>query len=468
MAQGQVSHTSSRARRMGWVALAGGISVGAALGLQFISSDSTDPRAEPMAGSTSSGAQIDVLHNPPLLFAPGEEVELRYRVVCPPPPDPTTDLCEPTGVVHLTSVDGQQMSLRLQPGGPTREDELYAAVPASVTAAGPFTYWAQLRDIGSGATAQLPAAGSDAPMTASPVIEPVVVELGKTDFSHQVDGQVVASGGWGSGPREFGRDEIGMGPTSFDVAPDGSIWILDHFNARLAVFESPTSRRNVKVNVAGDNPYIAIEPDGTIDVLYPSRPLYGSGTQVHRFHPVGGQPFQRIRIAGDGASRIQPLGDDVYAHGYDEQWMPVIVDDQGLTKAQQRQAAAPGQPVPGGRRVTVKLVDESEMRVSLLSGKATLGSWVVHSDTWLGAIHMAEPLGKDLIVVVTQWTNTDRQYRILRLTAQGVALNLDVPDGRYAEMAAYSVFRLAGHYVYQALPTPDAYSIVRYDVRASG
>src|SRR5437762_569523 len=108
-----------------------------------------------------------------------------------------------------------------------------------------------------------------------------LVRLGKHEFGRLAQPEAVVA--------RAGADEVGFedlqegpsnGPWSFDVAPDGSVWLLDQFNSRLLQWEQgrpdqpartvPLPKKLVRIAVD-----IAAASDGTIYVSYqPPEGLY--------------------------------------------------------------------------------------------------------------------------------------------------------------------------------------------------
>src|SRR5205823_813851 len=101
-----------------------------------------------------------------------------------------------------------------------------------------FDYHALIDD-GLGRTASLPAGADDAPQHVWTVSSSAVVALGPAAFGRtRAPDAIVARAGWGKGDRELGlsagREQARIGPSAFDVAPDGSVVVLDQVNQRLA------------------------------------------------------------------------------------------------------------------------------------------------------------------------------------------------------------------------------------------
>ncbi len=94
-----------------------------------------------------------------------------------------------------------------------------------------------------------------------------------------------------------GADGLAYGPWSFDVAQDGSIWLLDEINHRLLVWQPgrpghPAGKVALPVDPLERVADFAVAPDGTIYATYV--PPTGAWTEDHgavRAHPQRSGPL---------------------------------------------------------------------------------------------------------------------------------------------------------------------------------
>jgi hypothetical protein len=103
------------------------------------------------------------------------------------------------------------------------------------------------------------------------VDRPLTVPLGTHRFGHPRPPDAIVAH---AGPDQIGFDEIvqegvGIGPQSFDIARDGSVWLLDGVNGRLLVWrpgrpDRPARTVRVPRLVFGD---FTLAPDGTIYLI---------------------------------------------------------------------------------------------------------------------------------------------------------------------------------------------------------
>ncbi len=225
------------------------------------------------SGLAPAAPGLDAVHVPPVLTRPGEAITLRYAIVCPPRDDGQP--CDGSGSVYARA--GQSGSFRrlaLSRGDDSGEGRYFVDLPREIAAAPEgFSYYAVLRDDASRATVTIPAGGETAPQRSFPLRAATEVALGRHTFGRDraPDERIVAAP-WGAGVGEAGlrgsRDLGYSGPSSFDVAPDGTVAVLDQVNARVERW-SHLGVRATDVEVSGGLADFALEPGGTMDVLEP-------------------------------------------------------------------------------------------------------------------------------------------------------------------------------------------------------
>jgi hypothetical protein len=271
------------------------------------------------------------------------------------------------------------------------------------------------------------------------------VALGAHEFGHLAAPEAIVAD---AGPLAVGFENpdegSANGPWSFDVARDGSIWLLDQFNDRLLMWEPGRPDQPARtvplpqdvVQIAAD---VAVGPDGTIFISYvPSSPpdrrdrlrvlaltatgdvLWTTPTDIEAFNT-------ELRTGPDGA---------LYWHAGD--WTPVTtVDGRPLSLAEQRRRATSLQPMPGGLGLDLKERSEREWQFTLRDDTGqVVQAWDVTSETDLGGI-FATPslLGGDLVVAFGVFqTQPDArglsERLIVRLDREGGTQERFALDGR--------------------------------------
>jgi hypothetical protein len=413
----------------------------------------------------------DAVHVPPVLTRPGEPVTLRYAIVCAPRED--GEPCDGSGSVYVRAgQSGPFQQLTLTRGEDSSEGRYFVDLPRELASSrAGFSYYAVLRDGRSGATTTVPAGGDAAPQRSLPLRNAAEVSLGVHGFGRNraPDERVVAAR-WGSGVGEAGvagSRELGfIGPSSFDVAADGTVAVLDQVNARVQRW----SRAGVKatnVEVSGGLADFALQPGGTMDVLEPPS----------RMNPA---PVLRS-FRGDGALRwAQRLSDRTWAklaagpagpvvqQQPSEQWLPVAEQGSALGRAAQAGHGRTGRPFANGCEVVVERVGTDELRLAELAGDAVVRSWRIMSETPLGEVQLAEPHGNHLVVVTKTYTDDRSEYEVLVLDRSGVVNSFAVESLEWAESAPLARFRLANSSsLYRLGSTRAGLFVDRFDVEVS-
>jgi hypothetical protein len=274
-----------------------------------------------------------------------------------------------------------------------------------------------------------PAAAS---MVGSPSDQDIVVQLGVHKFGdlREADATVAIAGqddvGFYESPNGEGDS---YGPASFEVAPDGAIWLLDSINYRLLVWQPGRSNESARVPLPLGIADFALGLDGTIYATYPDPESETKTLGLAALSPTGEllwtaptiiEIFNAELLAGpDGA---------IYAFGADESraWTPLTTPDgRVLAIDKQRKGTTPYQPLAGGQRLTREYVSPTEQRFTL-SDKAgrPVHTWLVASDTEIASnFTVAGLVDGDLVVALDVLELTEKaylwEYLVLRLSPTG-------------------------------------------------
>jgi hypothetical protein len=387
----------------------------------------------------------DVLHTPPLLVQQGEPTELRFDAVCQS--NPFGAPCELSGTVFVRN--GEEEAYQRVSLVPAGETTLAATV--NVPQQGLSYYAVVESDAGDSFT--VPAAGAAAPHHAWSVPALTWVDLGAHVFggASKADGRVM-SAPWGSGPGQLGlitgKELVRIGPSAFDVSPDGTVVVLDQVNDRLAFYRGATALpRHAAIAFDGAEGDVAIGPDGDVYVLD-----HGAVAVVRRYEPSGAIAGT-AGIHGSGADMLRAAPEGAVLHAYPgDVW-------QSLGTAGSRAA----RPARGGVEVVVHGTQD-EARFALVRGDRVLRAWRVTSDTTLGEIQLAEPFRGGMLVVLRVWTETKSEFVALVLSPAGLSASFSIDASEWAESAALGRFRLEGETLYQLRSTPSAAEIVTFDL----
>lgn len=414
--------------------------------------------------------RIDAAHVPPLLTLPGEPVTLRYAIVCHPREDGLP--CDGSGVVHVRAgQNGPFRAFALERGSDSAGGRYFVTLPPSIaeSTAG-FSYYAILRDEASGAEITVPSGGAVAPQRSLSLREAVAVHLGSHAFgrTRAPDARVVDAP-WGSGTREAGlagSRELGfVGPSAFDVGPDGTVTLLDQVNRRLQHW-SRGRVSQTRVEVSGGLADLEVEPDGTANVLEP--PERVEPEPVLRSFDRDGRLRSAQRLSDRTWAKLVagPEG-PVVLQEPSEQWMPLAANGAALDETTQAKRGRAGKPAGRGREAVVERTGEGELRVADVRGNTVLGAWQVTSATPLGEIQLAEAIGDRLVVVVKVYTDADGEYVALVLDRSGAVQRLSIAADEWAEGAPLARFRLSGRSLYHLGSTPLRAFVDRFDLEVA-
>jgi hypothetical protein len=275
---------------------------------------------------------------------------------------------------------------------------------------------------------------------ATSAADPLPVPLGTHTFGHlRTPEAIVAKAGpnqvgWESPPP--GADGLSFGPWSFDVARDGSIWLLDQVNSRLLVWQPGRPDRPARTVPLPFSPAVdlALGRDGTIYInsTPAAQPCY-----LYALTPTGQARWKTLLPEQHAMGRLQVVDGIVYHHF--ESWTPMTdTGGQPLPAAEQSRLASPHQPLLGGLRLSQTLATPPyEERLSVIDKAGhTVRAWRITSKTELGSVaDKATLIHDDLVVVldVDQQTKTKFLWEnlVLRLPPTGgtsVRFAIQPPD----------------------------------------
>ena len=344
-------------------------------------------------------------------------------------------------------------------------DALVARVPGKLVAASKLFYYAVLRDPTSGGSVTVPAGGAGSPQRVWVVDRLLDVPLGAHRFGHvRAPDAIVAR----AGPEDVGflccsDPPGGDGPSSFDVARDGSIWLLDRLNHRLLAWRPGRPTRPVRAVRLPRNLNVsdfALGPDGTIYARAGDTADLGRGNKNHLYAltPAGRVRWKAPTTVGVGTAPLQigPDGALYWAQacgvscapfgGSSSSWTPLTTPaGRPLSLAERRRLTSPFQPLPGG----LKLVSELSYTVARFAlvdqADEVVRVWRVTSRTRLGPMRAAPALvGGDLVLPLDVSRGPRWERLILRLapaggTRQRFALDADPVVGEVNPFAALRV-----------------------------
>jgi hypothetical protein len=295
-------------RRLVVAGLAAGVAIGAAVG------------ATSLIGASSEGSIVArpvVLHVARVLADPGEDLELTAGLYCP---GAGPQACEAASAAAHVLSSGSGWT---EVAGRTEGNGFRFEIPGSLVDADGFSYWLEFAVEGAAAV-RFPDGGAATPfrvVTTSGLPE-VSWAGGFSWTAFRGSDGVVARLTYGDGAGQVGRiggigDEQPLGPSSFDVAPDGSIHVADWVHGRVLVL-SPRGRYRRAVSLPVRRPVdIGVGAGGELAVT-----TLGLGATAFEIG-ADGRVIGRYRVETGVAERIAltPGGPHVWIGP--GQWAPV-------------------------------------------------------------------------------------------------------------------------------------------------
>jgi uncharacterized protein len=310
---------------------------------------------------------------------------------------------------------------------------------------------------------------ADAPVVEVPL---GVHQFGKLTAPDAVVARVGADGvGWVQpGPGMRFRAGIQRGPSSFEIATDGSIWLLDQENSRLLGWPRGTPDRptlNVQLPFVPDA--FALGPNGT---FYATEYTSGPNMIVHSVARDGRSLWQ-APMATMNASGVQlrRAADGVLYASAGAGWTPVTTGaGTPLPLDQQRPLPADRQPLQDGNQLVMASPSARELLVSTVdSAGQPVRTWRITSGTDIGPMWNARlsSVGGDPVVTLyvhgPQWRPSE--MLVLRLTASGAQPCLHLKSVIWGESpsAEFQVGPAESYYQLQTSRTTGV-KIVRFSL----
>jgi hypothetical protein len=398
------------------------------------------------APSTAAGlVKLSPYHQPPWLIPRGRPVTLAYALVNG----------SVKGTLYVrSSPRGSYSRLPLTrgaycPGDPVDAaamrrdkvcgDALLAHVPGALTAGSKLFYYAVLHDPVSGQSVTVPAGGAGRPQRVWIVDRFLPVALGAHRFGHvRAPDAIVAR----SGPKEIGLTCCadppgGDGPSSFDVAPDGSIWVLDRLNHRLLVWgagHAALPLRSVALPGNLDVTDFALGQNGAIFIRASDTADLGKGNKDHLYAltatgsvrwkapTTAGIATAQLQLGPDGALyAVQACGETCAPFGGHVLWTPLTTPaGRPLSLPERAGRASPFEPLAGGLRLVTE-ISYSVARFALINQADRLvRAWSVTSRTRLsGMLGAPVVVGGDPVLPLEVSAQQHWERLILRLGPSG-------------------------------------------------
>jgi hypothetical protein len=216
------------------------------------------------------------------------------------------------------------------------------------------------------------------------------------------------------------------------------------------------------VSVNGTIADLAVSGDGSMYVLETTSrderaPL------IRRFD-AGGRELEAVESAERTPTqiRIAPEG-PVVLHRPSHQWMPAFVSGAPASPNVQRRNGRMGRSLRSGEEVVVYR-QANELRVALVARGVVTRGWRFTSDTPLGEVQLAEPVGAQLVVVVRVYDDTADEFVALVVDGTRLVSRTSVESAEWAEAAPLGRFRLVGRALYRLGSSPAGVFVDRLDL----
>lgn len=417
------------------------------------------------AAPTGEGLRPLVLHAAAAIVEPAAPTELAAATFCKVPQAPScavvgaTGFVRPEGVAGWTRIDGVLV-----------EGAYRFTVPPELVPPEGFAYRFEFTTSDGAVTAYPPGGDTSAIRVVTTAGLPAR-ELPAFDWeTREADGVAVAMP-YGDADGEVGRwtgdddEETAIGPSSFDVGPDGSVLVADWVHRRIQEF-SPEGTFGRAFAMPTDQPVdLATAADGGIALS-----TLGSGATVFELDPRG-RLVGRYPVGFGIASRVvaTPVGPRVLVGS--GQWAPV-----------RAQPGTPLEPRSQGRLQTgaAPLADGGIALSSGVDGDSFAAVWTRPDGSRAGAIvalppgvaggtdYFVRPLADGGAVVAKGlWDDTHFGVGLLRFDATGELASFDLlPEPSTEQAARYSTvrFRAPGE-VLVAIADGHGVHIDRFEVR---
>jgi hypothetical protein len=419
--------------------------------------------------SVGVAAVLDVTHLPPLLTVENEAPELVFEAQCAPAGVEDAEAgCDISGTLFAREAGRTAfVASALEPHGSSGHT-LTGSIPRALAGAPALEYFATFEADG-GARVTVPPGGETAPYVSRRLANPTLIALGRHAFGGaRRAGERVVSARWGPDNDEVGleagRNLDPIGASSFDVDAAGTVAILDHAKRRLLRWErgvnAPT---RIPLAINGSIADLATAGDGSLYVLETTS-RDGRAPLVRRFDDAG-RELEAIEVAERGPAQIR-VGKDGPAvlQRPSHQWMPVFVAGVPASPTAQHLGGSAGRTLPSGTEVVVYR-HANELRIALVAGAEVTRSWRLTSETALGEVQLAEPVGGARFVVVARvYDDRTAEFAVLILDRRGLASRTGLEPAEWAEGAPLSRFRLRGRALYRLGSTPAGVFVDRFDL----
>jgi hypothetical protein len=447
----------ARSRRRWFTGLVVGLMAGAALGAALLVGASPPPPA---------GPSPYILHAAPAVVDSSTAVTLGATSVCARPDEDSCRIVAAAAYIRPAGAAGWSRIAGLRAEGGFR-----FRVPAQLVPPDGFAYWLRFTT-GTGTEVAYPPGADAAPvrvLTTAGLPTRSIPGAFSWQRRRSPDGHALRVP-FGATDGRVGRtperpDEPSEGPSSFDVAADGSIWVADWVNRRIELFGRDGRYVRAFASPASVAVDLAVTPGGgtylaTLGTDATAYELDASGAVVGRY-PVGFGVSARVAASGSGPRVFVGPGE----------WAAVSLRTGiPLTAAAQGRSSTSSVPLPDGAVGLSAPLGRSRVAVTWTRPDGSRAGAVVRlpSGVAVGAGYFVRPLPDGgAILAQGLWDETHAGVGVIRFDANARIRSFALlPEPSSRQAARFSTVRFrAPDEVLEATRTDRAYVIDRFEVK---
>ena len=422
--------------------------------------------------------RLTAVHSAPALVADGEVTDLSILVGCPWSSEnedqgrSVDQTCDLTATLWLR--EGRSGAFRPIDLDASGDPWLRHHVVSGNDRLDGSAYWFEVTDKSSGQTVTLPADGAEHPFRLW-VLDPdraMRAALPESGHTKRVADETVAHLAWGSGESAVGlsvpppgADGEISGPQSFDVAPDGTVLVLDTVNRRVL---SAGHGRSPTVLVDGLSPAsldIVANGGGAFVLAAP-----GGGASIRSFG-IDGTQGSAIDLPLDRrptAVTMTPAG--VFARSLaSDMWMDLssALQSNNGPGTSVALVESPGRPVVGGASLVTRVAGD-ELRVAEIQGDRIIRWWsVTDLDGTMGPLMDVSVDNGALTFVTFEAGESSDEFRAVRVDNSGILRSILLDASGAVAVRTNRPIRISGNAVYQLAPGSAGVDVLRYDLGGS-
>lgn len=198
---------------------------------------------------------IDITHIPPVIAGTNDEVQLEFLISCPYAIDTEFQCYLDVTLFAAYGLESDFESKTLTKELRDSMEIWSISLPAADSNGLALHYFLEVIDKDAMVKSRYPLTGTVELAIASTITK---IDLSSSKPTN-LEGDLILYASWGNGPDQVGlikqEEQVALGPSAFDMAPDEKIAVLDEVNQRVLLFDLRTNETiayPVKLNGWGD------------------------------------------------------------------------------------------------------------------------------------------------------------------------------------------------------------------------